>query len=60
MLAIALLATGCATTGGGATKGAICDQFMPVRWSSADTPDTIMQVKMNNAVGAAVCGWKAK
>ena len=60
MLAIALLATGCATTGGGATKGAICDQFRPVRWSSADTPETIMQVKMNNAVGASVCGWKAK
>ena len=60
MLAIALLATGCATTGGGATKAALCDQFRPVRWSSADTPETIMQVKGNNAVGASVCGWKAK
>lgn len=60
MLAILFLATGCGMTGGGATKAAICDQFRPVRWSSADTSDTIMQVKGNNAVGASVCGWKAK
>lgn len=60
MLAIALLATGCGMTGGGATKAALCDQFRPVRWSSADTPETIMQVKGNNAVGSVVCGWKAQ
>ncbi len=60
MLAILFLATGCATTGGGATRSAVCDQFRPVLWSKADTPDTIAQVKGNNAVGAAVCGWKAR
>lgn len=45
-------------TAGDATKSAVCDQFKPIRWSSADTVETIRQVKEANAVGVAVCGWR--
>lgn len=60
MLASALLLTGCGMTASGVieTRSALCDQFRPVRWSSLDTPETIAQVKGNNAVGVKLCGWK--
>lgn len=58
MLALALILTNCTTTGGSATRSALCDQFRPVRWSSQDTAQTVAEVKANNAVGKALCGWK--
>lgn len=58
MLALSLTLTACATMDGGATKAALCDQFKPLRWSSADTVETIRQAKGHNAVGAAVCRWR--
>ena len=57
-LALTLPLIGCAqTTGSGATKAALCDQFRPIRWSASDTDETIRQAKETNAVGKAVCGW---
>ncbi|MDQ0305357.1 hypothetical protein J2S75_004409 [Ancylobacter polymorphus] len=32
--------------------------LQPVRWSAADTDETIRQVKANNAAGKVVCGWR--
>lgn len=61
MLALGLLLglTGCvATTGGGETKAALCDQFRPIRWSQQDTAETVRQAKESNAVGSALCGWR--
>ncbi|MGF7054001.1 hypothetical protein GGC47_003189 [Bosea sp. OAE752] len=60
MLALTLLLTlaGCVmTTGGNATKSALCDQFRPIRWDDADTDQTIVQAKQHNAVGKRLCGW---
>jgi hypothetical protein len=58
MLALMLPLASCTTTtAGGATKVALCDQFRPIRWSQADTAETIRQAKETNAVGVAVCGW---
>ncbi|MDR7173794.1 hypothetical protein J2X48_000700 [Bosea sp. BE271] len=57
-LGLGLILTGCTMTAGDATKSAVCDQFKPIRWSSADTVETIRQVKEANAVGVAVCGWR--
>jgi len=57
LLATAMLA-GCATTtGSGATK-VYCGATAPVRWSVADTDDTIRQAKAHNAVGRRLCGWR--
>ena len=58
LLALALILTACMTTGGSATKAALCDQFQPVRWSGSDTAETVAQIKAHNAVGMNVCGWK--
>lgn len=60
MLASALAMAGCQTTGSGATKAALCDQFQPLRWSASDTPETIRQSREHNAVGVAICGWKPR
>lgn len=63
LLALAIVATGCAkTTAGVATETgrALCDVFRPIAWSAQDTDDTIRAVKANNAVGVRVCGWKGK
>lgn len=58
MLVTALLLAGCAqTTGTGATKAAICDQFRPIRWSASDTDESLKQIKAHNAVGKAICSW---
>jgi uncharacterized lipoprotein YmbA len=32
-----------------------CQAYIPVRWSKADTDETIVQVKANNAVFTALC-----
>lgn len=61
MLALAMLASGCATTTAGVvteTGRALCDVFRPIGWSAADTDDTIRAVKAHNATGMRVCGWK--
>lgn len=58
LLALGLTLASCATTAGNETRAALCDQFQPVRWSGADTPETVAQVKQHNAVGMKLCGWK--
>ena len=60
LLGLAPILTGCVTmaSGGTETRAALCDQFRPIRWSSADTNETILQAKQTNAVGRALCGWK--
>jgi len=37
-----------------------CQSFKPVYWSKNDTPQTVAQIKENNAAGAALCGWGSK
>lgn len=57
-----LILTGCSTTMGTAaisnfycgTKGEP-GAYVPVEWSKRDTPETVAQVKSNNAVYDAVC-----
>lgn len=60
VLTATLFLAGCATmtAGNGTTGKAVCDSFRPVLWSDADSDETIRQVKANNAVGAAICGWR--
>ena len=63
LLALAIVATGCAqTTAGVATETgrALCDVLRPIAWSAQDTDDTIRAAKAHNATGARVCGWKPK
>lgn len=63
MLALAMLASGCATTTAGVateTGRALCDVLRPIAWSASDTDETIRAVKAHNATGARVCGWKPK
>lgn len=56
------LTTSCATTGSVATEPRVVREFCalakPISWSSRDTPETIVEVKQHNAVGAKLCGWK--
>lgn len=60
-LALTPLLAGCATmTAGNETRAALCDQFQPIRWSSADTDQTIIQAKQANAVGSKICGWNGR
>lgn len=59
MLPVALALAGCQATGGSESKTALCSVLRPVTWSAKDTPETATQVRANNAVGKAVCGWKA-
>lgn len=59
----ALLVTGCATNriGTEGIKAFYCGTdtqpgaYIPVRWSSKDTDETIAQTKSNNAVYKATC-----
>jgi len=52
-LASALLVASCSrTTATGATE---CLVWKPISWSSKDTPQTITEVKTNNARQAAWC-----
>lgn len=51
------------TTDSGATEKAdlvACGAFEPFRWSSKDTPESILQAKEHNAAGRAICGWQTK
>jgi len=54
MLAAALLLVGCKTMTG--SVGTECGVWQPITWSSRDTPETIVEVKANNARRAAWCG----
>ena len=44
------------TTASGGTE-VFCRSGEPIRWSRADTDETIRQAKAHNAVGAKLCGW---
>lgn len=48
----------CATTTGTAATKVYCGAASPIRWSSADTDETIRQAKAHNAVGRRLCGWR--
>lgn len=56
---LALLAAGCVTTTGGGETKVFCAAARPIAWSTADTDNTIREVKAHNAVGRALCGWRA-
>jgi hypothetical protein len=43
----------------GAIDASFCEIAKPIAWSARDTDSTIEQVKEHNAVGAALCGWRA-
>lgn len=54
-LATTLLVAGCTqTTGTAGTE--ICSLWRPVSWSQKDTPQTVADVKVNNARRAGYCG----
>ena len=43
-------------TGTSATNGAACEVWKDVSWSSKDTPQTITEIKVNNARRDGYCG----
>jgi hypothetical protein len=54
LCAATLLLAGCSrTTGTGGISE--CDFWQPISWSQKDTPQTITEVKINNAKRAAWC-----
>lgn len=55
-LGATLILANCGTTMGSAGTETACEAFEPVRWSQADTDETIAQVKGHNAAWQAVCG----
>lgn len=60
VLALTMPLTACAPMmAGGETRAALCDQFAPIRWGTADSDSTISQAKQHNAVGSTICGWRA-
>jgi type IV pilus biogenesis protein CpaD/CtpE len=52
--ALPILLAGCAQT---STSGgnAVCSHWRPITWSLSDTPETVDQVKGNNARRTAWC-----
>lgn len=48
----------CATTTGSGATTVFCEGARPIRWSAADTDETIRQAKAHNAVGKSLCGWR--
>ena len=52
--ALIWLLAGCTMTT--ATVGTECVVWRPITWSSKDTPDTVTEVKANNARRNAWCG----
>lgn len=62
LILLATLTASCQTTGSGGTSATLvaCQSFKPVYWSKNDTPQTVAQIKENNAAGAALCGWGSK
>jgi len=60
-LALVVLATllpGCATTTGSGATRVFCGAAQPIRWSAADSDETIRQARAHNAVGRRLCGWR--
>ncbi len=58
MLTVAtLMLSACATTTGSGGTDVFCRSTKPLRWSKADTDETIRQAKAHNAAGRALCGW---
>ncbi len=37
-----------------------CSVAKGISWSSSDTAETVVEIKEHNAVGAILCGWKAR
>lgn len=59
MLTAAMLTlSGCATTTGSGGTDVFCQSSQPLRWSVADSDETIRQAKAHNAVGKRLCGWR--
>lgn len=56
LVVLSIPLAGCVTTGTGGSDPAVCAQWRGVSWSSKDTPQTIADVKGNNARRAAWCG----
>ena len=54
LFALIWLLAGCTTTT--ATVGTECSVWRPITWSTKDTPETLVEVKANNARRAAWCG----
>jgi hypothetical protein len=51
------LLTGCSTlTGTSETNKSVCQVWKDVSWSSKDTTQTIIEVKINNARREGYCG----
>lgn len=48
-----ILLAGCQTMGSGATE--VCSAWRSLTWSKQDTPETVDEVKGNNARRAAWC-----
>lgn len=40
---------------GAPTRPLICQAWLPISWSAADTDQTILEVKQNNAAWACAC-----
>lgn len=53
-----LTLAGCATTTASGGREVFCGAARPIRWSAADTDETIRQAKSHNAAGRALCGWR--
>lgn len=61
VLAMSVSLGGCAKTMAiGATDATRvpCQSFQPIRWSSRDTDQTVLQAKEHNASGKALGCWK--
>ena len=58
-VACALILTCCATTDTGAIDAAALERICPawpyVTWSARDTPETVIDAKVNNAAKGAFC-----
>lgn len=53
-----MILSGCGTTTGSGGADVFCRVAQPIRWSAADTDETIRQAKGHNAVGRSLCGWR--
>lgn len=56
-MTVAAMLPGCATTTGSGAARVFCGAAQPIRWSAADTDETIRQARAHNAVGRRLCGW---
>lgn len=53
---LTLALTGCSQTMGTAETKAVCAVWSDISWSRKDTPQTVAEVKVNNARRAGYCG----